>query len=243
MIGVARVGVLSIVISLLFTSPAIGQAVDAKPVTTVLTTGGQKLYEQSIDYKFDHQEAVYIEGLGSLPPSGRLRYLSNELSVKFQTPDLREVLYKTQPPPSGSFVNYEFPDPSMDFPKGWRVGQWKRRDSFQGVAPSVINQMGFDCRAYTENDVYFLETPYTYLLKAKLPSYVSAQAALLVSQPFDKTADTFSFHVQVASRVRRLKDPDWSANGVDQQIDQQTKHAADDLVNSFIALLNRERGR
>lgn len=250
MIGVARVSFLSCVILLIIAGVAtpqtvsaghgvhIAQIVSARPVTTVLIAGDKKLYEQRIDYKFDDQKAVYVEGLGPLPPSGTLKYMSDNPSVTFQTPDLQQVLYETQPSVSHSFLNADLPDPSLDFPKVWREGLWHRKDSFQVVAPAVLNHMGFDCRAYRENDVYFLATPYTDLSNPKLPSYVNAQAALLISQPFDGTPEEFTFHVQVASREKRLKDPVWVTT-MDSQIDQMTKRAVDDLENNLImALLN-----
>jgi hypothetical protein len=222
---------------------AVAQAIiSALPVTTILTAGGQKLYGQRIDYKFDGQKAVYVEGLGQLPPSGTLKYLSDNLSVTFETPDLNQVLYETAPSVSQSYYNADIPDPSFDFPKVWREGRWHRKDSFQIVAPAVLNQMGFDCRAYSENDVYFLATPYTDLSNPTLPSYVNAQAALLISQPFDSTRGEFTFHVQAATRERRLKDPVWVTT-MDPQIDQLTKGAADSMENNFMAaLLNPGKG-
>jgi hypothetical protein len=220
----------------------LGQAIEAQSehvrlVHNVLLSSSQgRLHSVSFTYSFPGRQFVVISGLGRMPSTGDLQYVTPDELIVFSDTDgrlLKILDLKDATQPMGAST----PDtPAIrDFPERFRVGFWRNPASFPDHALRVLNQRctsGLQT-ATSIKDEYFLVTEYQPL--TNLSEGLFGQIAVLVSHEKakgDESPFKVRWKVREKRRLTRWRD----------QVSDETNRAAENFVASLVAVLQSADG-
>jgi hypothetical protein len=209
----------------------------------VYVAEGVKGHEVAYKFEFRDRSLVYIKALGTVPAKGSFRYLTTEDQIAFlagpEGPSLAMIkiaatIQVAAQPPLNEVASL------AQFPRAYRSYPWASATPLISVANDVL-QLYFRYEPQNTNGLTQLVTTFTPLVDPNHRDGVLADAALLVSFPYDHPSDNtgalFDFHVQTFVREGRKKSPDFRATE-----DRALNMAADQLIASIVADMRRKAG-
>lgn len=163
--------------------------VNVVSVVKVLTAKDTPAWAVAYEYDFPGRAAVRIAGLGTVPPKGSFRHLSNRADIEFSDAGTGAVLVKKPLAPTAVVAAKpplnELPREEQ-FPAAFRTFPWKHPSSLQEAANTVLARY-FRYLPNESNDTVFLTTTFAPLQAQSLPSGVLGRLALRFSFPHDPT--------------------------------------------------------
>jgi hypothetical protein len=193
-------------------------------------------YSVTYNYDFPQQSAVFVKGLGTVPPKGKLSYLSRDNQLEIRDPtggllvrtDLAPTIVAAAAPPLNMIPSErEFPDEFQAFP-------WDSRKSLLVSSNAVLNRY-FRYLPREDKGRTFLVTTFTPLQLQNASAGIRGRMALLLSFPYDPAAGGYTFHVQ--SLVKEGRD---LSDALRPPTDKSIVPAADTFVRNLIGQLTGE---
>lgn len=191
------------------------------------STGEAAAMSVDFDYEFVGRETVYVKGIGLVPASGSLKYLTLDGRLEFRESAGGAVLATV--PLSETVVlqgaSFDIPSES-DLTPTAREELWTGRGLFTNRARSALNALfptGFVAADVNGANVW--TTSYSRL--SNLSECLIGEVAISVSHPFN-TRDGMMFRVRYAAREARCLSPRW------RKPSQEVKTAAENFVTQLI---------
>lgn len=223
-------------------STAPDHSVSVTKVIEKTTPENTIVYQISYSYEFKGRTTVHVKGIGTVPAKGAFSYMTSEPQIEVRAsadgPVLATVPLEETIRTQGS-DSTEFPEESK-FPTFFRSGSWTPPATFPGAAIKVIQKYfpsGYNPRQTGQVNYYV--TTYRNL-QVPNPNNDSAiqnlrsQVAIIVSQPYDQTTNSFTYRIQFIARDRPRMSTTWRY-GADRH--RATEMAAQQFINELIAEL------
>jgi len=210
-----------------------GSPVTLGPVLK-LTVNSNPLYRVSYTYDFPGQKDIYIRGVGTVSPKGRLNYLHSGETIEFLDSPSGNSLYvaKLEHPTilmGGSAP--ALPD-EIQFPRESRRGHWRGQGPFAEKAFSVLEQYfrsGY--RSFEKDSSLFYLTTYTEAPEAA--DGTRTQVSVLISHPAKSNPQDVAFTVAFTARERR------SHTGWRDAASDASRKSAETFVDGLLNALQR----
>ncbi len=221
------------------TAAGMGYEIKASSVIQKNISDGTQAFQVTYSYKFEGRDSVYITGIGVSNSKGTLSYLVFTPQLEFRDSADGSTLAKLNLRETARTMGEDSTDlpRESDDPDTSRSAIWKGPDKFSSVAINVIQKyfpLGYAAR--NKNSVDYYVTTYRGLEVAD-PS-VRGQIALIVSQPYDKTNNQFSYHVQFVARDKPRMSSTYRY-GDDRS--QETLHAAAGFIDQVMSEISRTK--
>lgn len=162
------------------------------------------IYRVAYQYDFPERKTVYIDGVGTVPASGKLSYLTSGDAIQFRESFGGQTLRSVRIEDPVQLMGGETIDlpKESDFPEAYRQGHWAGERPFGAGAISVLDRFfpsGY--RAYRRADRQEFLTMFATL--PPVQGGVRAQVAVLVSSAANGDPHNLTFTVQYTARERR----------------------------------------
>jgi hypothetical protein len=173
--------------------------VTIKSVTKVNLGLGRAGFLVSFSYDFGNKGKVLIKGVGVVPSKDSLSYLTVDHDLEFRDPSsdalLTRIPWKETVVVAAETPLNDVPSDS-DFPSQFVSGKWEPSSSFLGRANLVLNK-SFNYWPHEADNINYISTTYAPLHGTALTrAGLSGVIALLISFPFDQSADAFWFRIK-----------------------------------------------
>jgi hypothetical protein len=191
------------------------------------------VHSVSFSYSFPELKSIRISGLGEMPPSGKLSYLTPDTQIRFsamdgvlvESIDLKDATQLMGGATTDTPARSEFPD-------NFRLGFWKQNVPFSVHAMKVLNQQftsGLLPTITDANGENVLITAYQPL--SGLPDGLFGEVAVLVSHGDKSSHNELSFRLRWNAREKR-KLTRWRS-----PVSEATKRAAEAFVGNLLTAL------
>jgi hypothetical protein len=214
--------------------------VHVKSVVEKSTSADKVVYEIIYSYDFKGRDTVYVDGLGTVPAKGKFRYMTSGRKLEFRQfafgPLIANVWLEETKTIAGDGAT-DLPKES-DFPQFFRSSTWVPPPTFPDTAVKVIQNYfpsGYNTRQ--EGQVSYYITTYSRLPVAD--GNLRSQIAVRISQPYDREADKFNYHIQFVHRDRPRLSDTWRYGN---DCNPLTITAALELINKLVGELSATGG-
>ena len=186
---------------------AVGSRIVVEHFAPAVRSHGEKFYLVAFSYSFPHTSKLSIRGVGAVPSSGNLEYLTQSTKLTFEDERGATLVVKDlkiSGTPEGAGIELPGTD---DFPAAFKSFTIAKPLSLDR-SNAVLN--GFFDGGYTvrsEQGKTFEMTAYQAL--KGVPANKVADFAVQVSSPYDVSAHQSAFHVQLIVRERGIKSDTW----------------------------------
>jgi len=199
----------------------------------VIPSNQGQLHSISFRYSFPGQDFIRISGLGDMPPTWELAYLTPDKEIRFfdmgggllEAVDLKDATQVMGGSSTDTPTRSEFPD-------NFRLGFWNQKSPFSLHAMKVLNQQftsGLLPTITDANGENVLITAYQPL--SGLPEDLFGEVAILVSHADKSDNKELSFRVRWNAREKR-KLTRWRT-----AVSEPTKQAAEAFVSKLLTAL------
>jgi len=213
--------------------------VEVLSVTTKSTPQNKVVYLVTYSYEFKGRTSVYVNALGTVPAKGKFSYMSFEPSLEFRESASGPIIVNL--PLEETIIGMgsdstDLPKES-EFPQAFRSDRWTPLATFPEAAVKVIQKYfpsGYAARQNGPVNYYIT----TYRNLPVQNRQLRSQVAVIVSQPYDTSGNSFRYRVQFIARDRPRLSNDWRY-GDDR--DQETITTAETFINQLVTELGGQR--
>jgi hypothetical protein len=215
--------------------------VDVQSVIAKNTSQNKVVYAIRYTYEFKGRNAVYVNGIGTVPAKGKFSYLTSVQHLEFRESATGTAIVTVPLEETTITMGSDSTDlpKEGDFPQAFRSDNWTPSATFPEAALKVIQKYfpsGYAAHQNGQTNYYVT----TYRNLQVTNRQLRSQIAVAISQPYDISGDKFAYHIQFIARDHPRLSNDWRY-GDDR--DQETLTAAEGFINQLISELDTSGGR